>query len=518
MSEIITSDDQFIAARDFLRASISALMPDLDFGNGTALNDLIITPAAKIAAEERIRESNYYATYNPSSVTADTPAEVVNAILARYFIDPTAGNKATGTIKIFTDAKTVQIVPAGTVFTSGGLNFVTSDNIRAVPSASMVRTSQDVVFTETTSGYYFLVKVTAEAIGTSYNIPSGAIFDVPTSYNSITSIIASSDFSGGSDAETAVEAVGRIPERFGARTTGMASSLNKLVYDQFGITDSVAVYSPDSALMRAARNYVGLPVGGFCDLYIRSAVRAEKVVTKLTGKLTDPAEKLWALAVPSEYNGIYQVRVNGVLCEVNTVLIAPSNDNTVLHSEDVVFTSRQVLEVAAYSQDDTSALPVGTERLFDVEITRMPLISDISTYLADASRKSGVDLLVRAVCPVFVTVSFTIMRKVSDPVPNVTDIKTKIISAVSELGTGINTLDGSIIVGVVQQYLGQRSYINSDSFTLEARVLDHKFHVSPIVGAKSISVAERPDDGITKDTIGFIVREEDISINVVDYQ
>lgn len=518
MNEIITSDDQFIAARDFLRARISALMPDLDFGNGTALNDLVITPAAKLAAEERIREGNYYATYNPSSVSADTPADVVNAILARYFIDPTVGNKATGTIKILTDAKSVQIIPSGTIFTTGGINFVTTDNIRAVPNESMVRTSQDVVFTDTASGYYFLVKVTAEVAGSTGNIQSGALFDIPESYSTIKSIIASSDFSGGSDAETPVEAVGRIPERFGARTTGMASSLNKLVYDQFGISDAVAVYSPDSALMRAARNYVGLPVGGFCDLYVRSAVRAEKVAVKLAGKLSDPAEKLWTIVIPAEYNGVYQVRVNSILCEVSSVLIDPSSFNTVLHVEDVVFTNRQVLEVTTHSEDDTSALPVGTERLFDVELTRMPLISDISKYLADASRKSGVDLLVRAVCPVFVTASFTIMRKVSDPVPSVSDIKTKIISAVSELGTGINTLDGSIIVGVVQQTLGQRSYISSDSFTLEARVLDHKFNISPIVGAKSISVAERPDDGITKDTIGFIVREEDISINVVDYQ
>lgn len=517
MNEITTSDDQFIAARDFLRAAMSGIMPDLDFGNGTALNDLIITPAAKLAAEERVREDNYYKTYNPSQVTNETPPEVVDAILARYFMSPASGNKATGTLKIFASSPGTQIIPGGSIFTTGGLNFIVNNNVRAVASSSLVKTSQDVVYTQVNNGYYFLVAVTAEGIGAQYNIPGGSIFSIPTSYSSITAITASSDFSGGSDNETAVEAVGRIEERFGARTTGMASSLIKLVYDQFGITDAVAVYSPDPALLRASRNNVGMPVGGFCDLYVRSATRAEKVVTTLPGLLEVPADKKWSIAIPAEYNGLYQIRCNGVLLDLTNLTIDPSEDNTIVNIQDAVFTNRQVCNAVVYSADDTSALPVGTSRAFNVEITRMPLISDISSYLADETRKSGVDLLVRAVCPVFVTVSMTIMRKISDPVPDVPALKAALIAAVAELGIGMSTLDGSIFIGTIQSTLGQRSYVVSDSFTLEARVLDQKLGSSAIVGAKSVTVAERPEDGITKDTIGFILREENISINVVDY-
>jgi hypothetical protein len=517
MNELVTSDEQFIAARDFLRASIAALMPDLDFGNGTALNDLVIAPAAKLAAEERIREANYYQTYNPASVTVDTPVEVVAAILSRYFIDPAAGNKASGVIKVFTNTKATQIVPTGSTFVSGGMSFLTLSNIRVVASASLVKTSQDVVYTESSNGFYFLVPVKAEFEGDAYNVHRGAVFDIPSSYTSIVAITAYSDFSGGSTAETPVEAVGRIPERFGARTTGMSSSLVKLVQDQFGISDVVSVYSPDSALLRAARNSVGLPVGGFCDLYVRSTARAEKFSVNVTGYLLDPALNLWRLPLPEEYNGVYQVKVNNVVAIINSVT-APSSNNTIVNPQDAVFTSRQSVEALTYSADDTSALPIDTQRVFDVELTRMPLVKEISDYLADASRRSGVDLLVRAVCPVFITTSFTVLRKVSDPVPDVAALKAKIISAVSELGIGVNNLDGSIIIGVVQASLGQRSYVSSDSFTLEAHVLDHKLATSNIVGAKSISIAERPEDGITKDTVGFIVREEDISISVVDYQ
>jgi hypothetical protein len=518
MNELVTSDEQFIAARDFLRTSISALLPDLDFRNGSALNDLVITPAAKLAAEERIREDNYYKTYNPANVTADTPVEVVNAILSRYFIDPAVGNKATGVVKILTNASVTQIVPADTELTAGGLVFKTTATVRAVASKNLVKTTNDVVYQEANSGYFFLVPVVAADIGATYNIARGTVFEVPVSYTAITAITANSDFSGGSNSETPMEALGRIPERFGARTTGMASSLTKLVYDQFGISSAVAVYSPDSALMRAARNSIGLPMGGFCDLYVRSAVRAEKLVVPLSAILTDPVTSTWSITLPDQYFGAYAVKVGAVVATVKSTLVSPSDQNTIVNWQDSVYSSRQASEYTFTSAESASALTVGTEKVFSVEITRMPLVADISAYLADAARKSGVDLLVRGVSPVFVTVSFSILRKSSDPVPDVAKLKSAIVAAVDELGTGINNLDGSVIIGVVQPKLGQRSFVQTDSFTLEARVFDHKLETSSIVGAKSILVAERPEDGITKDTIGFIIREEDININVMDYQ
>lgn len=532
MSEITTAqttDEQFLTARDLMRSSIKSLMPDLDFGNGTALNDLIITPAAKLAAAELVREANVYASYDLNTITDSTDVTVINNILNRYFVDPAAGASASGLLKIITDSTATLIIPQSLEFvTTSGLVYKTTQDIRVFETAAQRTNSDDLVFTQQGDLFYFLLPVVAAAQGDTYNITAGTVFDINEGYDTVTSITAHSDFLGGDSEETPADAIKRLPDRFGAKTTGMTSSIKKLISEKFGITDVSAVTSNNQAMLRSARNPVGLPVGGYCDIYVRSNVRGNVFTETLSATLIDPVSSKWRINLDGEYAGVYKVSVAPVgatgsfdiITKVVGIEFADAlNHPTVTDTQDATFSSVQTLLVE-FIDDSASAasLSAGATRNYDVTINTMPSILDISNYLGQEDVGSpGVDLLVRAVTPVFLGVSFTIKRNTSDAVVDVAAIKTSIVNAVFELGIGRKYIDGTTIIGAVQKNLGQRSFMNTDSFTIEARVLDHKLQESVVVGAKYVNIVERPEDGVTKDTLGFLIRESDINITVEDY-
>lgn len=532
MSEITpenTTDQQFLDARDLLRTSIGSLMPDLDFGNGTALNDLIITPAAKLAAAEFQREAQVYASYDLASVNDTTDIDIINGILGRYFIDPSAGAKATGFIKVITDSTSTLIIPRSVpLVTLSGLAFVTDGDIRVFETAEQRAAASDLLFIPQGDLFYFLVPVTAQNTGDSYNITADTPFEIPSGFNTVTAMYANSDFLGGSSTETPADAVKRLPTSFGAQTTGMVSSIKKLINEQFGISDVSAVTSNNAAMVRSARNPVGLPVGGFCDLYVRSNVRANVETETLEAVLVDPVTGRWRITLDNAYAGTYSVSISpvassGVLTIVNKVVGIEfedaNNHPTVVSADDATFSSVQTLLIEFIDDfESATGLTAGDTRNYNVSITSMPNILDISNYLAQPDVGSpGVDLLVRAVTPARLGVSMKIMHNVADKEVDQATIKTAIVTAVYDLGIGRKYIDGTTIIGVVQSKLGTRSYVHTESFAVEARILDHKLAESVVVGAKYIDIVERPEDGVTKDTIGFTIREEDINIIVEEY-
>lgn len=532
MSEITTAqttDEQFLAARDLMRSTIASLMPDLDFGNGTALNDLIITPAAKLAAAELVREANVYASYDLNSITDETDITVINNILARYFVDPAAGASASGQLKIVTDSTATLIIPQSLEFvTVSGLVFKTTQDIRVFETAGQRTSSNDLIFTQQGDLFYFLLPVVAAEQGDQYNIVAGTVFDINDGYETVTSITAYSDFLGGDSEESSADAIKRLPDRFGAQTTGMVSSIKKLISEKFGITDVSAVTSNNAAMIRSARNSVGLPVGGYCDLYIRSNVRGNTVTETMEATLIDPVTSKWRITLGNEYAGVYKVSIapvgaTGSLDVVTKVIgiefADALNHPTVTDTQDATFSSVQTFLVE-FIDDSASAstLTAGATRKYDVTLLSMPSVLEISNYLGQEDVGSpGVDILVRGVTPVFLSVSLTIKRNTSDPVVDIGAVKTDIVNSVFELGIGRKYIDGTTIIGAVQKSLGQRSFINTDSFSIEARVLDHKLAESIVVGAKYVDIVERPEDGVTKDTLGFLIRESDINITVEDY-
>lgn len=532
MSEITTAqttDEQFLTARDLMRSTIKSLMPDLDFGNGTALNDLIITPAAKLAAAELVREANVYASYDLNTITEDTDVTIINNILSRYFVDPAAGASASGQLKIITDSTATLIIPQSLQFvTVSGLVFKTTQDIRVFETAAQRTNTDDLVFVQQGDLFYFLLPVVAAEPGDAYNIVAGTVFDINDGYDTVTSITAYSDFLGGDSEESPADAIKRLPDRFGAQTTGMVSSIKKLISEKFGITDVSAVTSNNTAMLRSARNPVGLPVGGYCDLYVRSNVRGNSVTETKAATLIDPVTGKWRINLDSAYAGTYKISVAPVGAtgsfEIVTKVVGIEfadelNHPTVTDTQDATFSSVQTLLVE-FIDDVASAatLTAGATRNYDVTIISMPSILEISNYLNQEDVGSpGVDLLVRGVTPVFLSASLTIKRNTSDPVVDVAAIKTDIVNSVFELGIGRKYIDGTTIIGAVQKNLGQRSFINMDSFSLEAKVLDHQLNESIVVGAKYIDIVERPEDGITKDTIGFLIRESDINVTVEDY-
>jgi hypothetical protein len=90
--ELTATDVQ--EAEVFAQQFLEAKFPTVDFRQGTGVRDLVIRPNAVLLATVKKYIEVYFDSASLGSVTNDTPAEVVDAILSNFFIERQTGSLA----------------------------------------------------------------------------------------------------------------------------------------------------------------------------------------------------------------------------------------------------------------------------------------------------------------------------------------------------------------------------------------------------------------------------------------
>lgn len=101
MNELELSSDDIQQAETFAQQYLEAKFPTIDFRQGTGVRDLVIRPNAVMVALVRKYIEVYFENGTLSSVTNDTPTEVVDKILSNFFITRNTGSFATVRARLY---------------------------------------------------------------------------------------------------------------------------------------------------------------------------------------------------------------------------------------------------------------------------------------------------------------------------------------------------------------------------------------------------------------------------------
>lgn len=285
------SQEQFDAAELTLIDTMRTSYPALDTRRGTVIRDLLIRPAASVYAlnavnvETLANKMSLVTLANDATATADD----YNAILANFGVSLNAGTLASGSILITVDTARDYEIGLGMLFADGaGLQYQTTQAYTVTIGA----TGADIALNSNTDGtYYFILPVTAVAVGTAQNIAQGTALTPVTALYGFVSAEAYSTFSGGKDAETIAAAQQRLPAAVSYRALESPASIEAKLRAEFE-SGSIGIEAVSTAgygkrtQLRDKHNPMGFAVGSRVDVYARTYTTPRVVTLQKTGTLS----------------------------------------------------------------------------------------------------------------------------------------------------------------------------------------------------------------------------------------
>lgn len=165
----LTPDAQdVLEAETLMEQIIQANYPDLDTRIGTAMRDLLMRPAATLAAILNKANNLYWEQANISNVTNDTSTDFVDKLLSNWFLDRKIGTASVINARLYF-ARQKDITVTTDVF------FSPDNTLRYFPSDSFLISADQLTFDSFANEYYYDLDLTAEAEGTDYNISTGSL-------------------------------------------------------------------------------------------------------------------------------------------------------------------------------------------------------------------------------------------------------------------------------------------------------------------------------------------------------
>lgn len=276
----ITQED-FDAAVEVVASGIKAFNRKLDVRIGTVLRDLLVNPEAAIESvtsgqiEEARKSSSLKRLKEAQESGEQVDQDDVDAILSNFNLKQSKGTKARGIVKVVVSDGTVAYsVSAGASFsTVDGVSFTADEQVVAAPDGmSLTRTTK---LYQGSSGYFFLVPVTAVSVGTSGNILQGTSIESDAHVTAFVMAEAYKDFDGGSDVQSLDAVIKSIPSGLSIRGFVNRTAVEGMLRDEFddGEYPIVAVSSVgygNSSQRRDRHNVFGVSVGGRIDVYVRN--------------------------------------------------------------------------------------------------------------------------------------------------------------------------------------------------------------------------------------------------------
>ena len=515
---------------------IRTAYPKLDLRRGTVIRDLLLNPDATIGAlfsmqaEEQRNSSSLLRLSERSEAGESVDADDVAAILSNFNMEQVSGTKASGVVRISVSSSRVYTVNEGVQFTTiDGLSFSSTSKVVAAPeSDNSLGVAPTTVLRTGTTGYWFVVPVEADEVGSAGNLQQGTALTPSYSIFGFVSASAYKTFSGGSDLEELSKTIARIKSSLSIRGLLNSVSVEALLRDRFDDTEnpivavSVCGYG-NEAQRRDKHNNFGVAVGGRSDVYVRNFTSLPtKVFTKEGSRVGD---NLYEVELsPKEAPGLYCIhRVSdpesdGLGSYEYSVEYFADGTNETWHDFDVSKDSHEVCGTnwrgakirvkAATGENDEP--PV-----FRVEVVCAPAVNELQSLIdTDTIRNTGSDFVIRS--PMIVQVSVVAVVRHEYSVPFDKDI------AVSKICEYVNTsgfsgrLTRSEISSILTK-LGAKSVdLYNENEMLSGFGYDAFGTIFRLSGdALDVNDAKSADGMVTRDTCVFVVEPDNIQITTV---
>jgi len=518
--------DDVAQAEEFLTEFLSLQYPDLDLTQGRVLRDILIRPAAIFHALnredfDRLRRSMSLLEISKDPALADE--NMVNGVLSNLMISRDPGAKSSGQITIILSSLATTTVPAGTVFSAGGLNYLTDLTYIGVTQVDSVMNEQQKIITARTDGTYsFTVPVAAESEGTAYSTRRGTRFTVDPAILGMIDAVAAGDFSGGRNAETNADLVEKAKLGISAKVLSGRTQIEALIRERFPNVTAVSITGfGDPEMIRDRHNIFGMSAGGKADLWVRAQYLPITRTIEMEAVLVDAESRIWQIAVGRDaFPGFYAISFvlpqGSAENQDSLELVAETRglDLSAINGDFVP--DVETIAEGGYSRYQTSVIRFkdpGTDvtgmtenvtvRTYQVGIYGLPGIAEMQHLVSDRSmRNPQADYLVKAPVPAMCAINLTVQYRANDQPPSVDAIKNAVAETVNGIGYDVGKIPAGRIFDSVHNVAGPDVLVVSpiDMFC-QIRRPDGTTIVS-----RSRDVIEAPNEpelGVTSRTTAF---------------
>lgn len=517
----------------FLTTFLQEAYPSMDLTAGRVLHELVIRPAALFYTLnqtniDQLRQSMSMKAIEENPALA-TP-EVVDAVLSNYRITRDPGTKASGFVSLVITDLLTTAVPAGTIFTAEGLNFLTETAYIGVTDAASVVSSQERLITKRQDGaYVFTVPVTAQDVGDQYNIKANTRFTVAPTIAGLVDAAASADFAPGTAAETNQQLVDQFKEALSPYVLSGRAQINSLIREILPLYKQSSIIGfGDEEMLRDRHNIFEISQGGKADIYVRTEILPQEIVLTKEAVLISPEDNLWQLSLGrDDAPGFYVI--TGIL-----PADAAENQGSLEMTEEVRGLDLTPPEVSAFVPDVADLIEgaytryqtavvkfvdpaVGTEttRQYKVKVLRLASIATLQDDFNQRSRRNPqADYLVRAPIPAFMGVALTIHYTDDDEAPVASAVKQAIAQRVNAVNFSAGQISASLIHDAAHSVLTGPNIQVVSPIDMECLLRKPAGEMLLLRSADALVIPDLPQEGVTARTTSFFLDESGIDVTI----
>lgn len=517
---------------------VKEYIPNLDAAGRGVIKDIVVQVAAILQqACNQVIENDVYNSISLRQI-ADNPdtanGSFADALAENMGMTRISGEKASGILTVVMTSLAPASVPAGSVFSSNGLNYQADASYQARINENSLISPTDVLVTERPDGkYQFTFGVVASEVGSRYTASQGAVFSSSVAIPNLQSVSARDTFSAGVDEETDTALAERVLVGSASKAPSSRPSIASMV--QQALPNVVAVSSVGMGDAEQQRYHSLFPIhfGGRADVYVRTqSLIQQKIVTKAARLVSkDDQVGTWQISITREdAPGFYRLRkvvlagadassqVGYELASTIRGYDVSSDSSTDLipdvASADEAAFSAYSTAVARFVDTDTDVtdLALLSEQDYDIVFDMLPDVDTVQSALsAIASSSAYGDTLVKAAVPVLVTIDIEVSRPYSQEDPDLDAIALAVSAAVNATGF-TKSVSASTILSAVVPLLPAGQYTSALDMTGTLLRPDgtSEFYRS----SSLLSVAEQASRMVTKNTVCFFLSPEDVNISV----
>lgn len=541
VSDLSTLDPAAVAANLALVTDlVQAENADVDVKRGPfqdlVLNFASILATANLVNLHRGRQANSLDAILNDPTLVDTG--IVDGVLSNWRVTASEGTNATGSITIVLDTAVSVSIAAGEIFTVNSIEFESDETFTSkLPPESVIEDTDKLLVELIDGTFAFTITATAVAVGTSGNIPRGTLLTITNEPVNFVKAYASSDFSGGTDADTNEELIDKL-----AQGVGIKALSNRVTYESairiiegFEEIDALSIIGfGDEEMLRDAHSLWAGHFGGKVDVYSRIQPEVARRFDTFTATLVSKVGALgtWQFSIGKDdfpaYYDITKITLEGAI-DIDPTFDITSEIRDFDDTGDGFIPDITTVVESAYTRyqtatvqfedsiTDATSLTVGVATQdYDVEVRLMPSIDTLQDSLVERTViEPATDVLVRAPVPCFVETDIEIEYDSAGDIPDEDAIKQAVVDGVHSIDFG-GRLPDSVIAEKVLPTLPSRAVIASLSITGTIREADGT--ETAIGPATVLEVPDSPDTETTGRTVIFFqeLSGVDVTLTSVD--
>lgn len=522
----------------FLTDFLAAEYPSLDLTQGRVLRDILIRPAAIFHAlnrtdYDRLRQSMSLLAISENPDLADP--DIVDGVLSNLMITRDPGAKAAGQVTIILASLSTTTVPAGSIFTANGLNYLTDQTYIGVTLEDSVLNDQQKLISARTDGTYaFTIPVTAENEGTQYAIRRGTRFTVSPTIVGLVDIVAANDFSGGRNTETNADLVARAQLGISAKVLSGRTQIEAMIRAQFPDSTAVSITGlGDPEMIRDRHNIFAISTGGKADLWVRSQYLPVTEVFTISAVLISAALRKWQLTVSRDvFPGFYTIPFilpEGAAQDQASLEITAETRGLDLSEIEGEFIpdilsiveggysryQTAVLQFVDPNTDTTGMVERQTTKSYQVGIYGLPDIADMQSLVSNrANRNPQADYLVKAPVPAFCAVNLTVQYRANAQPPVAADIQQAVAAVINKIGYDVGKIPASRVYDAVHNVVGQEDSLVVSPIDMFCQIRQPDGALITLRSPNTIIVPSKPESGVTSRTVAFFTDPTQVDVSI----